>query len=59
MAKEVLLIEVAKIPKAAPTMVLRLISLRFSSLMVFACRPKPRETVYVLMETAIARHTYT
>jgi hypothetical protein len=27
--------------------------------MVFACRPKPRETVYVLMETAIARHTYT
>lgn len=59
MAKEVLLIEVAKSPKAAPTMVLRLISLRFSSLIVFECRPKPRETVYVLMETAMARHTCT
>ena len=53
MAKDVLLVVVAMIPKAAPTMVLRFIVLKFSSLIVFICRPKPRDTKYVLMATEI------
>lgn len=58
-AKDVLLIVVAIIPKAAPTMVVLFIIMRFSSLIVAACRPKPRDTRYVLRETEMASATYT
>jgi hypothetical protein len=54
-AKEVFPVVVAMIPKHATMMVLRLIVLRSSALMVSICRPKPSETMYVLMLTLMTR----
>lgn len=44
-AKEVLLVVVAMIPKAATRIVLRLIFFKFSSLIVDMCWPNPRVTI--------------
>ena len=57
-ANDVLPVVVAKIPKAATMIVFRLIFSRFSLLMVTICWPKPSETMYELMLTAIAKETY-
>jgi hypothetical protein len=54
-AKEVFPVVVAMIPKHATMMVLRLIVLRSSALMVSMCRPKPSETMYVLMLTLMTK----
>ena len=53
-AKDDLLVVVAMMPNVATRMVLRLIVLRFSSLMVQTWFPNPRETMYVLIDTAMA-----
>jgi hypothetical protein len=54
-AKEVFPVVVAMIPKHATMIVLRLIVLRSSGLIVSICRPKPSETMYVLMLTLMTR----
>jgi hypothetical protein len=58
MANDVLPVVVAKIPKAATIIVFRLIFSRFSLPMVTICWPKPSETMYELMLTAIAKENY-
>jgi len=55
MANEVLPVVVAKIPNAATMMVHRFIFSKFASLMVAICWPKPSETMYELMLTAITK----
>ena len=57
-AKEVFPVVVAMIPKHATMIVLRLIVLRSSGLIVSICRPKPSETMYVLMLTLMTRDSY-
>lgn len=54
-ANDVFPVVVAIMPKHATRIVLRLIVLRFSALMVSICRPKPSETMYVLMLTEMTR----
>jgi hypothetical protein len=52
-AKEVFPVVVAMIPKHATMIVLR-----SSGLIVSICRPKPSETMYVLMLTLMTRDSY-
>lgn len=54
-ANDVLPVVVAMIPKAATMMVFNWIFCKFSSLMVAMCWPKPSETIYELMLTAITK----
>ena len=55
MANDVLPVVVAMIPKAATMMVFSLIFAKLSSLMVAMRWPKPSETIYELMLTAITK----
>lgn len=57
-ANDVLPVVVAMIPKAATMMVFNLIFSRFSSLIVAMRWPKPSDTIYELMLTAITNENY-